>query len=158
MSANKPTPSTTLWSSAYAKFAIFLIAACSILTRADAQKVYQCGSTISQAPCAGGIERDLRDSRSPEQKKQSEKTSNSAGKSADAMEKSRLASEKQGAATNRGTVITAQPTPAEPSPPTGPVVLKKKKRHEPEHFTAQSPGEKTSKKKPKAKPAKSSAN
>jgi hypothetical protein len=135
-------------------FATFLVAFYAIPIRAEAQKTYQCGSSISQTPCVGGIERDLKDGRSQEQKKQTDKTSNSVGKTADAMEKSRLAQEKQDAAVSRGTVINAQPTPPDSPPPAAPAVLKKKKRQAPEHFTAQAPAEKKDKKKPKAKKAK----
>jgi hypothetical protein len=88
-----------------AVFTTFSVALCAIPTRAEAQKTYQCGSSISQTPCVGGIERDPKDGRSPEQKKQADKTTNSVGKTADAMEKSRLSQEKQDAAASRGTVI-----------------------------------------------------
>jgi hypothetical protein len=134
-----------------AVIAIISIAICAISTLAFAQKTYQCGSNFSQTPCAGGVERDMTDSRSPEQKKQSEKSAAANTRAADTMEKSRQAQERQDIAGNRGTVINAQPTPPDSPAPTA---LKKKKRQAPEHFTAQVPAEKKDKKKAKAKKAK----
>jgi hypothetical protein len=136
-----------------ATLAIFSIAFCAIPAGVNAQKTYQCGSNFSQTPCAGGVERDVKDSRSEEQKKQSEKSAVTAAKTADTMEKSRQTQERQDVAGNRGVVINAQPTPPD-SPPPASTALKKKKRQAAEHFTAQAPGEKKDKKKAKAKKAK----
>jgi hypothetical protein len=133
-----------------AALAIISIAFCVTPMVASAQKTYQCGASFSQTPCEGGVERDAKDSRSPEQKKQSEKSAATQAKAADTLEKSRQAQERQDIAGNRGTLINAQPTPPD-SPPPAPSALKKKKRQAPEHFTAQAPGEKKDKKKAKAK-------
>lgn len=74
-------------------FALFLIAACAGSTWATGSNVFKCGSTYSQTPCDGAVAVRVDDARSKEQKSQSDATVVRQGKTANAMEKTRLKEE-----------------------------------------------------------------
>ena len=132
-------------------FAIFLIAICAILTRAEAQKVFKCGNNYSQIPCADPVVIDAKDSRTSAQKSDADATTVRTAKIADQMEKDRLAQEKRDLASNTASKPQKpKSTSKKPQPPvandTTPVLIadktptkKKKKKADPEYFTAQSP-------------------
>ena len=82
-------------------FAIFSIAACAIPTGAWSQKVYKCGSSYSQIPCADAVTVDTGDARSKAQKTEADKQTARDAKVADAMEKTRLKEEAQALAQNK---------------------------------------------------------
>ena len=59
-----------------------------------AQTVYRCGNVYSQTPCAGGVALDASDTRTPAQKAQADAAATQAAKSADKLEKDRIALER----------------------------------------------------------------
>ena len=63
--------------------------------QASGQTVYRCGTEYSQTPCPGAVVVDASDSRTPAQKAQTDAATAQAARSADKMEKDRLASEKR---------------------------------------------------------------
>ena len=132
---------------------IGFIAIGSMSTWASAQNVYRCGNTYSQTPCPSGKSLDVTDSRTADQKKQTDAAAASSAKAGDNMEKTRLAQEKRDLAANKArpvVIATAAPkVAAEPQPRTH---AKRKKKTSP-YFTAQAPREKKEKKPAKAKKA-----
>jgi hypothetical protein len=60
-----------------------------------AQKVYRCGSTYSQIPCADGTTLEVQDARTRIQKSQADAAIKSEAATANAMEKARLKEEAQ---------------------------------------------------------------
>ena len=133
--------------------AIIFIATCAISTWASAQNAYRCGNTYSQTPCANGKTIDVADSRSADQKKQTDAATASTAKAGDTLEKSRLAQEKRDLAANKARAVVIAPIAA-PAPPPQPVTYAKKKKKKPSpYFTAQAPREKKEKKPAKAKKA-----
>ena len=74
---------------------IFLIAFCVLSTAAPGQKVYRCGDTYSQKPCADAVVIDVGDPRSPAQKAQADAETRRELAAANAMEKARLKEEAQ---------------------------------------------------------------
>ena len=132
---------------------IIFIAIGSISTWASAQNAYRCGNTYSQTPCPNGKTIDVTDSRSADQKKQTDAATASTAKAGDAMEKSRLAQEKRDLAANQARPVVIAPA-AVPAPPAQPVTYAKKKKKKPSpYFTAQAPRENKEKKPAKAKKA-----
>lgn len=73
--------------------AIIFIAACALSTGAIGQKVYRCGSTYGQTPCANAVAVDVEDSRSHVQKSESDALIQREASAANAMEKARLQEE-----------------------------------------------------------------
>ena len=135
--------------------ATIFIALFAISTWASAQNAYRCGNTYSQTPCANGKTIDVTDSRSADQKKQTDAATASTAKAGDTLEKSRLAQEKRDLAAKQARAVVIAPTavPA-PAPPAQPVTYAKKKKKKPSpYFTAQAPREKKEKKPAKAKKA-----
>ncbi len=125
----------------------FLVATYSLSTGTLAQTVYKCGNNYSQAPCPGGSPVDTADARSSEQKNRADSANKQSAKTADAMEKSRLAQDSRNLAGNRaGATIIAAPAPMPDAAPEQPKVIGKKKKGKPEFFTAQEPGAKKPKK------------
>lgn len=138
-------------------FTIIVIATSSIPTWAIAQNAYRCGNTYSQTPCPNGKTLDVTDSRTAEQKKQTDTATANSVKAGDALEKARLAQEKRDLAANKARPVVAAPlaapkAAAEAQPRTH---AKRKKKTSP-YFTAQAPREKKEKKPAKAKKAASS--
>ena len=101
-----------------------------------AQTVYRCGNVYSQTPCAGGVALDASDTRTPTQKAQANAAAAQAARTADKMEKDRLAFEKA--------LVGKPPQKLTKSPQTAKdgkseVAAKNstgKKKKEPEYFTA----------------------
>ena len=129
------------------------IAIGSMSTWASAQNVYRCGNTYSQTPCPSGKSLDVTDSRTADQKKQTDAAAASSAKAGDNMEKTRLAQEQRDLAANKARPVVIAPAApkvaAEPQPRTH---AKRKKKTSP-YFTAQAPREKKEKKPAKAKKA-----
>lgn len=122
--------------------AIFLIASSALSTGATAQKTYKCGNTYSQAPCPGGIVIEATDPRTPAQKTQADLATGRNARTAEAMEQARLQQEKRDLAAN---TVTLSPTAAPARPATARTTSTtqvKKKKKQPDYFTAQAPGEK----------------
>jgi cell division septation protein DedD len=130
--------------------AIVLIAVYATPTRAETQNVYRCGSNYSQTPCPDGVRVDVQDSRTAEQKAQTDAAVRRDAKTADAMERARLNEEAQrekarakADAASAKKKPTAKPAAHEkddgaaPAKPTSTAQAKKKKTKEPEFFTAQ---------------------
>ena len=68
---------------------------CSIWSaQASAQTVFRCGNTYSQTPCPGAIALDVTDSRTAEQKAQTDAAARQTASSASKMERERLSQEK----------------------------------------------------------------
>ena len=123
---------------------------------AQAEQVWRCGSTYSQQPCAGGTPVQVEDARSAAQSQQAGKQAQRDAKTAQEMEKSRLALE---AKAPQASVIPL-PERATPEAPATPVVTRpesakashaKKKSAKPEYFTAVAAGSKKPAKKKSAK-------
>ena len=132
--------------------AIIFVAICALSSWANGQNAYKCGSTYSQTPCPDGVPVATGDTRTEAQKRQTESATSLTARTADAMEKDRLAQEKRDLAANRSaapstTPGTQAPTHKEADKPPGATAKKKKKKNEPEYFTAQVPGEKKHKEK-----------
>ena len=132
--------------------ATIVIAACAISTWANAQNAYRCGNTYSQTPCPNGKTLDVTDSRTADQKRQTDAASAGSAKAGDAMEKARLAQEQRDLAANKARTAVPAPVAApkvalEPQPRAH---AKRKKKTSP-YFTAQAPREKKGKKPAKAK-------
>jgi len=118
--------------------AMVFIAAGILATAAAAQKVYKCADSYSQLPCPDGVVVDTVDPRTSAQKAQTDLAARRDAQTADAMEKARLAQEKKDLAANAAPLKTAN---VEAAKKTGTKHVKKKKK-EPEYFTAQVPGAK----------------
>ena len=108
---------------------------------ASAQPVWRCGNSYGSKPCAGGAEVDVNDHQSAADAAQARKVIAEEERRAEALEKARLAQEKNA---SRVIVIGAREAPAA-HPPTeaasGKTHPKKKKAapHEPDNFTASAP-------------------
>ena len=126
--------------------AIFFIAACALSPWASAQNAYKCGNTYSQTPCPGAVPVAVDDSRTSAQQKQTDAATAMTSKAAGTLEKDRLAQEKRDLAANKPAspvVNSGVKAPTDEPPKTS--AKKKKKKGEPEFFTAQVPGEKKTK-------------
>ncbi|MBI2750959.1 MAG: hypothetical protein HYX43_16960 [Burkholderiales bacterium] len=132
-------------------FAIFLIAVCTITTRAGAADVYRCGSSYSQTPCPDGARVDVQDARTAAQKAESDAAIRRDTSTANAMEKARLkeeakvqAANAKAAAPSKAKKKASQPTASDGSaddanatpPGAKPHKPPPKKKKEPEYFTA----------------------
>ena len=125
-----------------------LLAASSLLglPSALAQTVYRCGNSYSQRPCPDAKAVDVSDSRSRDQKAQSDAAVQQDKQAADSLEKTRLKQEALAArsksaskSSNGGHQRTAAPEQASSA---------KRKHKEPEYFTARNPRPDTKPKKP----------
>jgi hypothetical protein len=138
------------------QFALLLIAACAVSTGARAQKVYRCGATYSQIPCAGAVAVEADDTRSAAQKSQADKSIVRDTAVANTMEKTRLKEEAKAiaqsqAANERGSSSKAKAKGKTAATKLGDDAKKKtKKKKEAEFFTAQTAAEKKAE---KTKPA-----
>jgi hypothetical protein len=117
---------------------IILIATCTLSVAAIGQRIYKCADAYSQLPCPDGTVVNAVDQRTNAQKTQTESAVRRDARIADAMEKARLAQEKKDLAANTPPSKAAS---VEPPKKTAPKQVKKKKK-EPEYFTAQVPGAK----------------
>jgi len=75
--------------------AAVFIACCVVSTGAQSQKVYRCGDTYSQKPCADAVVVDVSDPRSQTQKIRADAETRRELAAANAMEKARLKEEAQ---------------------------------------------------------------
>jgi alpha-D-ribose 1-methylphosphonate 5-triphosphate diphosphatase PhnM len=132
-------------------FAAFFIACCALSTGAQSQKVYRCGDTYSQKPCADAVVVDVSDPRSQTQKARADAETRRELAAANAMEKARLKEEAQmrsdrakrtpsqakktASPAQNAAPATASHTDAAPKQATKSHAKKKK---EPEFFTARS--------------------
>jgi len=133
-------------------FAAFFIACCVVSTGAQSQKVYRCGDTYSQKPCADAVVVDVSDPRSQTQKARADAETRRELAAANAMEKARLKEEaqmqshraKQTPSQAKKTVTPAQnAAPGADASHTGAAPKQTPKSHtkkkkEPEFFTARS--------------------
>ena len=135
-------------------FALFLIAASSMLTAAWAQNTYKCGNSYSQQPCAGGSVVDTADSRTSAQKQAADQANQRTAQAAAAMEKARLQKDKADLQAVSPAVKPAKPPVATASQPKdgrpAQKAAKKPKLSGTGEFKAQVPGEPGSKDKKKA--------
>ena len=92
--------------------AIFLIAGVALASQLQAQTIYRCGNTYSQAPCPGAVPMDLSDARLPEQKKQTDAAAINDARLANIMEQERLAEEQRLLAGNQPLPQSAASVPA----------------------------------------------
>lgn len=133
-------------------FAAIFIACCIVSTGAQSQKVYRCGDTYSQKPCADAVVVDVSDPRSQTQKARADAETRRELAAANAMEKARLKEEaqmrsdraKQTPSQAKKTATPAQnaasatdATHTGVAPQQGPKSHARKKK-EPEFFTARS--------------------
>jgi hypothetical protein len=135
------------------KIALILIACCALLTQANAQKVYKCGSSYSQIPCQGADTLEPTDTRTAAQKADALRAQKMQSREADNLEKGRLKEESKtrtaDAANRKMAEKQAKAAQKEESARTkekakadGPVILSApsakphKKSKEPEFFTA----------------------
>lgn len=120
--------------------ALFFIAVCAMNTGAWGQKIYRCGTAYSQTPCADAVAVDVTDSRSKAQKAQADAMTRRDAATADTLEKNRLQDEAQAQA-------DSQAERHKNSKAASAVARKstKKKKKEPDYFTARDTGAKTKK-------------
>ena len=122
--------------------ALFLIAACALFSGAQAAKVYKCGSSYSQVPCADGIELNTPAEPSAQQQRAARQTAEQDQKAAHALEKERLAEEKaamkEQQAADKARKAQDKAADKEKAKDT------KKSKKEPEFFTAKAPKAKAS--------------
>ena len=120
-------------------FAALSLAACC----AGAQTVYRCCSSYSAQPCPGATALDVTDQRPPADAARAGKVAADDWKRAEAMEKARLAQEKNAP---KALVIGAkEPPPREPAKGHKEKDKKKGKAEDPNVFTAGVPREPTKK-------------
>lgn len=119
--------------------ALLVFASLSLATVQAATRVYKCGTTYSQFPCAGGETIKADDIRSRAQKTQSDRAIASDRKIANTMAKNRLKQEKLDIAANTPRAV-AQADQSEPDETT--VQSRKRKTSKPDWFIAQVPGNK----------------
>jgi len=109
---------------------------------AGAQPVYRCGNSYSQQPCAGGTALPASVTPSPADAAQARAAAQADARRADAMEKARLAQERQAPK-----ALVIGPPQATPSAPTGHPGTRPAKGGKLEQFTAVAPGTVKAKKK-----------
>ena len=114
-------------------FAVLSLAACC----AGAQTVYRCGSSYSAQPCVGATALDVTDNRTAADARGASKAAADDMKRAEAMEKARLAQEKN--APKALVIGPKEPPPAEAAK--GHKDKKKGKAQDPNLFTAGAPRE-----------------
>jgi hypothetical protein len=132
--------------------ATILIAGYALSTGAWGQKVYKCGSSYSQTPCADGTAIDVKDERSKEDKAAADQATKRDIKVANDMEKARIKEEKEAMSAaekkERGHAETktkskGKDTAKDPDQTTlGPKKKHKGKAKDPEFFTAKAAAEK----------------
>lgn len=131
--------------------AAFLISIFVVSTGLQAQNIYKCGNSYSQTPCPGASTLTLDDARDAAQKQQSDAATRRDRRLAAALEKDRIAQEKN--STTRPPA--AEPVAAVAAPKSDDGVVHKitpkrigPKHHKPKAFIAEVPG---SEKKPSGK-------
>ena len=109
---------------------------------ASAQTVYRCGNSYGTRPCAGGTTVDVGDAHTPADAARAKQARQEDWKRAEAMEKARLAQEKNAP---KALVIGPQEPPPKPEPRPHAKADKKHKKGEPNDpdlFTAKAPAAK----------------
>lgn len=111
------------------------------ITSAWGQTVFRCGSRYSQSPCPGAVAIDIDDSRTPEQKAQTDAAAAQAAATADRMERDRLAREK--AQAGRPAATSTRPAKAPKAAASKPRKSSsgKTSKAKPEYFVAGAPAE-----------------
>lgn len=141
--------------------AFFMVTGMVFSVGLQAQSVYRCGNTYSQTPCPGAEPLELKDSRQPEQKQQTDAAAGQAARLAQSMEQARLTEEKRLLAGQQALPSAQQGKSAAGTVSTGGVTTTlTPKRAQPKHkkpdaFIAEVPGSEkpvVQKKKPKPKP------
>jgi hypothetical protein len=112
---------------------------------ANTQTMYRCGSSYSQQPCPGGSEVTAVAPRPTSDVAQARAAAQADARRADAMEKARLAQEKQAPKA----MVMGPKEPAASVPAKAASHAKKKEKGKPEEFTAVQPGTVKAKKKSK---------
>jgi hypothetical protein len=102
---------------------------------AGAQTMYRCGSSYSQQPCPGGSEVAGSAARPATDVAQARAVAQADARRADAMEKARLAQEK-----NAPKALVIGPQAPASAPAKAAAHAKKKEKGKPEEFTAVAPG------------------
>ena len=133
-------------------FATIFIASYALSTGAWGQKVYKCGSSYSQTPCADGTAIDVKDERSKDDKAAADQATKRDMKVANDMEKARLKEEKEAMSGSekkeRGHAETKSKSAGKDAPKDndqatlGPKKKHKGKTKDPEFFTAKTATEK----------------
>lgn len=122
--------------------ALFLIAASAMSTGANAAKIYKCGNTYSQVPCADSVEISTPAEPSGPQQRAARKVAEQDEKTARALEKERQAAEKtawkEQQATDKARQALDKAAEKEKSKEA------KKPKKEPEFFTAKTTAAKAS--------------
>jgi hypothetical protein len=126
----------------YKPFALFLIASSVISTGAEAGKVYKCGNSYSQVPCADGVELTTPAEPSAQQQRAARKSSQWDEKTGSALEKERLNAEK--AALKEQLAADKARKAQEKSDEKEKTKDSKKSKKEPEFFIAKAPAAKAS--------------
>ena len=109
---------------------------------ASAQTVYRCGNSYGTQPCAGGTKVDVGDAHTPADTARAKEARSEDWKRAEAMEKARLAQEKNAP---KALVIGPQEPQPKPEPKPHDKTGKKHKKAEPQDpdvFTAKAPAAK----------------
>ena len=112
---------------------VLLLSLAAAPVAASAQTVYRCGNSYGSQPCAGGTAIDVTDRSTPADASRAGKLAEKDMKRAEAMEKERLAQEKNAP---RALVIGPKEAPA---PVAAPKDKKKEKAVDPNVFTAAGP-------------------
>jgi hypothetical protein len=121
------------------------IAVTAVVTGAQAENIYKCGTTYSQSPCLGGKLMSVDDSRDPQQKLQQDAATQRDAALAKEMGKTRLANEKalRAAETKPTPGVKAHPPKSAASKEAIMVITPKRlkqKYDKPNTFTALVPG------------------
>lgn len=113
------------------------LALCLSPALAWSQKAYKCGGGYSDTPCPGGVPVATDDTRTASQKAQADASTQRQAKLADGLEKERMKAQ-QSAAKDMGRPAAApKPAPAASDAGVRHIIHPKKKKKEPDYFTAQ---------------------
>jgi hypothetical protein len=136
--------------------AMLIAALCALSAGISAQTVYKCGNAYSQTPCPGDSSVRVDDPRDATQKKQTDAATLSDAKTGQAMEKERLAQEKNQLAASRP-ITPAVKLQTDPGTQKATKITPKRiksKTNKPDGFVAQVPGTEKIAAAKKAKPKK----
>lgn len=122
--------------------AVLLLAGNAAGPNAIGQNVYKCANVYSQLPCPGAVAVDASDSRSPAQKAQTDAAAAQSARSAEKMEKERLAVENAQALRPPGKPSRMRQAANGDAPDVTAKPSAKQKKKTPEFFTAAVPVEK----------------
>jgi hypothetical protein len=117
--------------------AFFMLAGMVVSVALQAQGIYRCGNSYSQAPCPGAEPLQLEDARQPDQKQQSDAAAAQTARLAQSMERTRIAEEKRLLADQQSLPFTPQEKPAAASVRTSQTTTLTPKRASPNHKNPQ---------------------